>query len=110
MTDITLNSAMGDAAPVQPASRPNLDKGFNPLTLIIFMGVMAAGLLFVALQVAIFATASYFVIGIRGGSWEPGVFLAIPLVVCFFSYLYAVSVFFGVLTRSTLAARFSGTK
>jgi PiT family inorganic phosphate transporter len=32
MTDIALNSSMGEA-PVQPASRPNLDKGFNPLTL-----------------------------------------------------------------------------
>src|ERR1700745_3557868 len=47
MTDITANSALGEA-PVQPASRPNLDKGFNPLTLILFFGILAAGLLFVA--------------------------------------------------------------
>ena len=46
MTDMTINSALGEA-PVQPASRPNLDKGFNPLTMIIFFGVLAAGLLFV---------------------------------------------------------------
>ena len=32
-----------------PASlAPNLDKGFNPLTMILFFGVLAAGLLFVA--------------------------------------------------------------
>ncbi len=70
----------------------------------LFFTKYATGLLFVALQVAIFATASYLVIGIRGGVWENGIFLAIPLVVCFFSYLYAVSVLFGVITRSTLAA------
>ena len=50
MTDIALNSSM-DAAPVQPASRPNLDKGFNPLTMILFLGILAAGLLFVAYSI-----------------------------------------------------------
>src|SRR5215813_11011446 len=50
MTDITANSALGEA-PVQPASRPNLDKGFNPLTLILFFGILAAGLLFVAYSI-----------------------------------------------------------
>jgi len=77
----------------KPIGRPRL-----------FVTKYMTGLLFVALQVAIFATASYLVIGIRGGVWENGIFLAIPLVVCFFSYLYAVSVLFGVMTRSTLAA------
>ena len=43
-------------------------------------------------------------IGLRGGAWEPGLFLAVPLVVCFFSYLFSVCVFLGVVTRSTLAA------
>src|SRR5712671_1513536 len=45
MTDTALQ-----APPIEPAarsSRPNLDKGFNPLTLILFLGVMAAGLLYV---------------------------------------------------------------
>ena len=51
MTDITLNSSIGDAAPVQPASRPNLDKGFNPLTMILFFGILAAGLLYVAYSI-----------------------------------------------------------
>src|SRR3984893_5847935 len=50
MTDFTLNQAIDGASggPIQPASRPNLDKGFNPLTMIIFFGILAAGLLFVA--------------------------------------------------------------
>jgi inorganic phosphate transporter, PiT family len=49
MTDTALQ-----APPIEPAarsSRPNLDKGFNPLTLILFLGVMAAGLLYVVYSV-----------------------------------------------------------
>ena len=62
------------------------------------------GLLFAALQVAAFTTASFLVIGIRGRVWEPGLFLAVPLVVVFFSYLYGFCTLVGVLTRSTIAA------
>ncbi|MCA6125090.1 inorganic phosphate transporter [Bradyrhizobium sp. WSM 1704] len=51
MTDITLNSSMAEGAPIQPASRPNLDKGFNPLTMILFFGILAAGLLYVAYSI-----------------------------------------------------------
>jgi inorganic phosphate transporter, PiT family len=51
MTDLTLNSSIAAGGPVQPASRPNLDKGFNPLTMILFFGVLAAGLLFVAYSI-----------------------------------------------------------
>ncbi len=62
------------------------------------------GLLFVALQVTIFCICSFLVIGIRGQAWEPGIFLAIPLVVCFFSYLYAFCAVLGLVTRSAIAA------
>jgi PiT family inorganic phosphate transporter len=48
MTDFTINQTMDQGGPIQPAARPNLDKGFNPLTMIIFFGILAAGLLFVA--------------------------------------------------------------
>ena len=53
MTDLALNQAIdrGNGGPIQPASRPNLDKGFNPLTMIIFFGILAAGLLFVAYSI-----------------------------------------------------------
>ncbi|MFB9265241.1 inorganic phosphate transporter [Bradyrhizobium erythrophlei] len=51
MTDITLNSSIAEGAPIQPASRPNLDKGFNPLTMILFFGILAAGLLYVAYSI-----------------------------------------------------------
>jgi hypothetical protein len=42
MTDFTLNQTVDQSGPVQPASRPNLDKGFNPLTMIFFFGVLTA--------------------------------------------------------------------
>ena len=70
----------------------------------LFVTQYAAALLFVTLQVTLFTAASFLVIGIRGGDWEPGLFLAVPVVVCFFSYLYSVCVLLGVMTRSTVAA------
>ena len=50
MTDFALNQTI-DGGPIQPAARPNLDKGFNPLTMILFMGILGAGLLFVAYSI-----------------------------------------------------------
>jgi ABC-type transport system involved in multi-copper enzyme maturation permease subunit len=70
----------------------------------LFITEYAAGLLFVALQVTIFSAACFLVIGLRGGVWEPGLFLAVPIMVCFFSYLFSVSSLLGVVTRSTVAA------
>ena len=70
----------------------------------LFLTQYAAGLLFVTLQVALFSLACFLVIGLRGGAWEPGLFVAVPLVVCFFSYLFSVCVLLGLVTRSTLAA------
>lgn len=64
----------------------------------------AGGLLFMALQVAVFSLLAFLVIGIRGGSWAPEVFLAVPIVVAMFSYLFAICVLLGLLTRSTIAA------
>ncbi len=64
----------------------------------------ACGLLFVALQVALFSLACFVVVGVRGGSWEPRIFLAVPVVVLFFSYLFSFCTLFGVLTRSTIAS------
>jgi ABC-type transport system involved in multi-copper enzyme maturation permease subunit len=70
----------------------------------LFLTKYLFALLFVALQVLVFSAASFLVIGIRGGTWEPGIFLAVPLVTLFFSYLYCVCVLVGLVTRSTLAA------
>lgn len=70
----------------------------------LFLTKYIFGLLFTALQVLVFSTVSFLVIGLRGGVWELGIFLAVPLVTLFFSYLYSVCVLTGILTRSTLAA------
>ncbi|MBV8779885.1 MAG: hypothetical protein JO353_00675, partial [Phycisphaerae bacterium] len=70
----------------------------------LFITKYLTGLLFVTLQVIAFCLASFFVLGFRGGVWVPAVFIAVPLVVLFFSYLYCVMTFFGILTRSTIAS------
>lgn len=80
----------------------SLSKPLSRLRL--FLTKYFSGLLFVALQVTIFSAASFLVIGLRGGEWLPGVFLAIPVVVIFFSYLYSFCALVGLITRSTIAA------
>src|SRR5213080_4529508 len=76
MTDMTLNSALGEA-PVQPAARPNLDKGFNPLTMILFFGILAAGLLFVAYSIFADVGAT----GARVTTYLPYILLFIALLI-----------------------------
>ncbi len=70
----------------------------------LFLTKYLAGLVFVTLQVTLFPLASFLVLGLRAGAWELGVFLAIPIMVVFFSYLFSICVLFGLLTRSTVAA------
>ena len=77
----------------KPIGRPRL-----------FLTKYITGLIFVALQVLVFCIGSFFVIGLRGGVWEPAIFVAVPCVLLFFSYLFAIMVLIGVLTRSTIAA------
>jgi hypothetical protein len=70
----------------------------------LFFTKYATALLFAALQVTVFTVACFLLIGIRGGAWEPRLFLAIPIMILFFSYLYCVCTLLGMLTRSTIAA------
>lgn len=70
----------------------------------LFLTKYATGLLFVGLQVSVFSVASFMVIGIKGGAWEPGIFLAIPIVTVFYSYLFCICALLGLLTRSTIAS------
>ncbi len=70
----------------------------------LFLTKYATGLLFVGLQVTVFTGATFLVLGIRAGAWEPWLFLAVPLVVVFFSYLFCICTLLGLLTRSTIAA------
>ena len=64
----------------------------------------ATGVVFVGLQVLVFTIGCFFLIGIRGGSWDLRVFLAVPIVVLVFSYLFCVCALLGLVTRSTIAA------
>jgi len=70
----------------------------------LFLIKYIGGLMFVTLQVTIFALCSFLVLGIRGGDWEPRVFLSIPLVVAVFSFLFCFCVLLGVITRSAITA------
>ncbi|HEY0328158.1 MAG TPA: inorganic phosphate transporter [Rhodopseudomonas sp.] len=77
MTDFTLNPATDPGGPVQPAARPNLDKGFNPLTLILFFGVLAAGLVFVGYSIYADVEAT----GVRVTTYLPYVLLLVALLI-----------------------------
>lgn len=70
----------------------------------LFLSKYFTGLLFVGLQVIVFTGACFLVIGFRGGSWEWSIWLAVPIVMLFFSYLFSVCALVGLITRSTIAA------
>ena len=70
----------------------------------IFFVKYIGGLLFVAVQVGIFTLGAFIAAGWRVDVWDPAIFLAIPLVTLFYSYLFCVNVLVGVMTRSTLTA------
>jgi PiT family inorganic phosphate transporter len=77
MTDFTLNQTVDQSGPIQPASRPNLDKGFNPLTMIAFFGVLAAGLLFVAYSIYVDVNAT----GTKVTTYLPYLLLLVALLI-----------------------------
>jgi ABC-type transport system involved in multi-copper enzyme maturation permease subunit len=84
------------------AIETTLSKPISRLRL--FLTKYLTSLLFVALQVTVFTFCSFMVIGFRGGSWEFGLFLAIPIVLTVFSYLYCICALLGLITRSAIAA------
>jgi PiT family inorganic phosphate transporter len=77
MTDFALNPTMDTGGPVQPAARPNLDKGFNPLTMIVFFGILAAGLLFVAFSIYADVDAT----GVKVTTYLPYLLLLVALLI-----------------------------
>jgi ABC-type transport system involved in multi-copper enzyme maturation permease subunit len=70
----------------------------------LFFSKYLVSLLFVVLQVAIFCLGIFICVGLRVGEWNPFIFTAIPIVTTFFSYLFAVCVLVGILTRSGITA------
>src|ERR1700742_658084 len=74
MTDFALP---GSIEPAQPTKRPDLDKGFNPLTAIIFFGVLAAGALFVAYSIYVDVDAT----GTKVTTFLPYILLFVALLI-----------------------------
>jgi inorganic phosphate transporter, PiT family len=72
MTDMALPGSIEPAA-----HRPNLDQGFNPLTLILFGGILAGGLLFVAYSLYTDVDAT----GIEITSYVPLILLFVALLI-----------------------------
>lgn len=70
----------------------------------LFLTKYTTGLLFVALQILVFSLGCFLVMGIRGGAWEPSLFMALPIVLAFFSFLFSFCALIGLLTRSTIAS------
>lgn len=70
----------------------------------LFLTKYAVGLMFVAAQIGLFCLISFLVIGIRGGAWAPSIFLAIPVVTLYYSFLFCITALIGLITGSTLAA------
>src|SRR5579863_823540 len=79
MTDFALDQKISgtDGGSIEPASRPNLDKGFNPLTMIIFFGILAAGLAFVAYSIYADVDAT----GAKVTSYLPYLLLVVALLI-----------------------------
>ncbi len=69
----------------------------------VFLTKYVGSLLFMLIQVGLFALLVFFALRLRLGTWNPTVLWVVPLSVLVFSYLYAVVVLVNVLTRSTLA-------
>ncbi|MEM1071343.1 MAG: hypothetical protein AAGB48_08880 [Planctomycetota bacterium] len=88
-----VSSGVIDSMIAKPISRTRL-----------FLTRYATGLLFALLQVTLFSLSAFLVIGVRGGEWIWSSFLAVPIVLVFFSYLSAIMAFFGLLTRSTISS------
>src|ERR1700735_3657343 len=79
MTDFAFDQKISgtDGETIEPASRPNLDKGFKPLTMIIFFGILAAGLAFVAYSIYADVDAT----GTKITSYMPYVLLIVALLI-----------------------------
>src|SRR5689334_4001017 len=78
MTQMTAGAEPFDAAPSPPTPvRPNMDGGFNARTALIFFGILALGLFFVAYSLYVDVTES----GTRTTSGLPFVLLGVALLI-----------------------------
>lgn len=70
----------------------------------LFFTKYVTGLLFSLLQVLLFCIGAFLLLGLKAGSWQLGIFIAVPLVVSVYSFLFSICVVLGLLTRSTIAS------
>jgi ABC-type transport system involved in multi-copper enzyme maturation permease subunit len=70
----------------------------------LFVTKFVSALLFVAAQTVLVVLFAWLAFRWRLGFWHHAVWWTLPLVVLLFSYLYAISVYIGVKTRSVLSA------
>jgi ABC-type transport system involved in multi-copper enzyme maturation permease subunit len=68
----------------------------------LFLLKYLGGLLFVALQTALFCLVAFIAIGLRLKEWNLTIFWAVPVITFSFSMVYCVGVLIGVSTRSTV--------
>jgi len=77
----------------------------KPITrLSLFLIKYLVSMLFVMLQVSIFCFGIFLCVGLRLGEWNWMILAGIPIVTLFYSYLFAVTVFVGMITKSGIAA------
>lgn len=80
----------------------SLSKPISRLRL--FMLKYLVSMLFVMLQVTVFCFGIFLCVGLRLGEWNWMIFVAIPIVTVFYSYLFAVTILVGMLTNSGITA------
>lgn len=79
-----------------------LSKPLHRVTL--FAMKFGMSLMFVVLQVMVFCVGIFLCVGLRIGEWNWMIFAAVPVVTVVYSYIFAVCVLAGVLTRSAITA------
>jgi ABC-type transport system involved in multi-copper enzyme maturation permease subunit len=72
----------------------------------LLLGKYAGVLTFVASQVALFVALTWLALGARTGVWDVTYWWCLPLLLLQFATFYSLSLFLGVLTRSTVACVF----
>jgi ABC-type transport system involved in multi-copper enzyme maturation permease subunit len=70
----------------------------------IYLVKVLGALLFMLMQVTASVLIAYLLLGLRFDMWFHGAWLAVPLVLLQFLYLFTVMAFVGLVTRSTLAS------
>jgi ABC-type transport system involved in multi-copper enzyme maturation permease subunit len=76
---------------VRPMRRPSL-----------LLWKCGTAVLFIGLSFAALMTCLWLSVGLRTGVWATGLLVSIPAMTFFFAVLYAVSAYFGVVTRSPI--------